>query len=302
MDWLKKITTASQQLNYTGTFIYHHDSGGVETSRIWHINDKGKEQEKLVVLDGPLREIVRNGENVTCYLPEHKAVIIEKRMPGRFPTLLPEQLPGIADNYTVNAGGQDRVAARQCQVIDLVPKDSLRYRRQFCVDTASGLLLRARAFDAQSRLVESLAFTDMEAGARISKKLLQADYVIDATWHVDRSALDQGETQYDSGWALQNVQNDMPGFRKLVELRRMIAGHSAPIAQIVYSDGLSAISVFIEPMPASGANAAAPQAQAVNRGAINIYIQPRNDQMLTVIGEAPEETVRRVAESMAPQK
>ena len=71
MTWLKKIATASRQLNYAGTFVYQHGHQ-METSRIAHIADAGGEREKLETLDGPPREIIRNNENVTCYLPDSR--------------------------------------------------------------------------------------------------------------------------------------------------------------------------------------------------------------------------------------
>ena len=100
--------------------------------------------EKLETLDGPPREIIRNNENVTCYVPDNKTVIIEKRTARQFPALLPEQLTGITDNYVVTKGGQDRVAGYDCQVIALEPKDNLRYGHKYCAELASGLALRSR--------------------------------------------------------------------------------------------------------------------------------------------------------------
>ncbi len=146
MTWLKKIAAASRQINYAGTFVYQHGRQ-METSRIAHMADANGEYEKLETLDGPPREIIRNNENVTCYLPDSKTVIIEKRTARQFPALLPEQLSGIADNYVVTKGEQDRVAGHDCQVIALEPRDNLRYGHKYCADLASGLALRARTFE-----------------------------------------------------------------------------------------------------------------------------------------------------------
>ena len=87
LAWLKKIAAASRQMNYAGTFVYQHGRK-METSRIAHRVDAGGEYEKLETLDGPAREIIRNNDNVTCYLPDTKTVIIEKRTTRQFPVLL----------------------------------------------------------------------------------------------------------------------------------------------------------------------------------------------------------------------
>src|SRR5215813_2382642 len=78
MAWLKKIAGASKQINYSGTFVYQHAAKQFETSRISHFVDASGEYERLETLDGPSREIIRNNNNVTCYLPETKTVVIEK--------------------------------------------------------------------------------------------------------------------------------------------------------------------------------------------------------------------------------
>ena len=112
MAWLHKIAAASRQVNYAGTFVYQHGNQ-TETSRIAHLVNAGGEFERLEILDGPPREILRNNENVTCYLPETKTVVIEKRMARRFPVALPEQVSGISDNYVIRKGRQDRVGQRR---------------------------------------------------------------------------------------------------------------------------------------------------------------------------------------------
>src|SRR5574341_2565686 len=149
--WLTKMANASRRLNYSGTFVYQH-ADRIETSRIVHfVNPAGGEFEKLETLDGPAREVIRTNDQVTCYLPNAKNVIVEKRSARRFPALFPEQLSGVSDNYVVVVGGTDRVAGLECQVVVLEPKDRLRYGHQFCAETASGLPLRARTLSEKNQ-------------------------------------------------------------------------------------------------------------------------------------------------------
>src|SRR3972149_10854863 len=106
--WPPQIAAASPQVNYAGTFVYQHGNQ-TETSRIAHLVNAGGEFERLEILDGPPREIMRNTENVTCYLPETKTVVIQRRVARRFPVGLPEQGSGISDNHVIKKGRQDRV-------------------------------------------------------------------------------------------------------------------------------------------------------------------------------------------------
>lgn len=293
MAWLRKIAAASRQINYAGTFVYQHGRQ-VETSRIAHWVDSGGVQERLETLDGPPREIIRTNENVTCYLPEHKTVLITKRHGRQFPALLPEDLAGIADNYTVRKAETERVAGAECQTIALEPKDNLRYGHRFCAEVATGLLLRARTYGDKNEMIESFAFTQLLLGNAVHKDMLKSVYAAKSQdWRIDRSALDRGEASADSGWTLKNQP---PGFRKITEMSRSIAGRAA-VSHLVYSDGLAAISVFIEPMPKTPP-AAGPLAY---QGSVNIYVRTQAEQMLTVVGETPARTVRQVADSLSPR-
>jgi sigma-E factor negative regulatory protein RseB len=291
LTWLTKMANASRKLNYSGTFVYQYGDR-IETSRIVHfVNPAGGEFEKLETLDGPPREIIRTNDQVTCYRPDTQTVIIEKRSARRFPAVFPDQLVGVADNYAVNVGDMDRVAGYDCQVVVLVPKDSLRYGHQFCAEAASGLPLRARTLSEKNLLLESFAFTEVRLGGRFSRDQVRSRYADKSRkWKVDHSCLVLSDVPADTGWTLTRQP---AGFKKLTELKRSIAGRGAVVSHIVYSDGLAAISVFIEPLPKNR-----PARSLSHQGAVNIYVRPMADHMVTVLGETPAATVMQVANSL----
>ena len=288
---LKQMASASRRLNYSGTFVYQH-SGQNETSRIVHfVNPAGGEFEKLETLDGPAREVIRTNDQVTCYLPDTKTVLIEKRSTRRFPALLPEQLSGVADNYVVSVTGMDRVAGYDCRVVLLEPKDKLRYGHQFCAEAGSGLPLRSRTLSEKKQLLEAFAFTELKIGGSFSRDQVRSRYAARSKlWKVDHSALAITDVPADTGWSLTRQPT---GFKKLTELKRSIAGRAGMVSHIVYSDGLAAVSVFIEPLPK-----ARPVRSLSHQGAVNIYIRPIADHMVTVLGEAPAATVMQIANSL----
>ena len=127
LEWVNRMASASRRVNYVGTFVYQN-SRQSETSKIAHfVNAAGGEIEKLETLDGPPREVIRTNDQVTCYLPDTKTVIVERRVPRRFPALFPERLTGIPESYDVRVAGEERVAGLACKVVVLKPKDKLRY-------------------------------------------------------------------------------------------------------------------------------------------------------------------------------
>jgi sigma-E factor negative regulatory protein RseB len=92
-----------------------------------------------------------------------------------------------------------------------------------------------------------------------------------------------------TGWGLAA---ELPGFHKLTELKRRL-GESRPVGQMVYSDGLAAVSVFIEPQ------AGVPAAPTLSyQGAVNIYTRSSGAYVVTVLGEAPAATLMHIANSL----
>ncbi|HSF48833.1 MAG TPA: MucB/RseB C-terminal domain-containing protein [Burkholderiales bacterium] len=291
LEWLEKAASAARKLDYHGTFVYQHGSQ-VDTSRVFHLSDAAGDHARLVALDGPPREIVRNNDEIRCYYPETKTVKIERRT-GRasFPALVPEQISRIGEYYRVKKGGMDRVAGYDCQLIFLKPKDSFRYGRVFCAESKSGLLLKSKTINDKDQVMEQITFIEVHIGADIDRDMLEPSFsVAPGEWKIDRSAV--SETVGGTEWG---VQSPPPGFKKIQEMKRNVEGKTAPVSHLVFSDGLAAVSVFVEPLASS--TIAAPGVS--QQGAINIYTRSvGEDYRATVLGEAPPVTVMQIGNSL----
>ena len=291
---LQKIADAARELNYAGTFVYQHGNQ-VETSRIVHFVDSGSEYEKLETLDGPRREVIRNNDEVLCYYPDAKIVRSDKRVARRtFPALLPEQLSSLTEYYDIRKGESERIGGFDSQALVLEPRDAMRYGHKFWTDAASGLLLKARVLNERHNVVEQFSFTQVTIGAGVTREMVQPSFVMRfPEWRLDRFATNT-ISEVESGWS---VKNSPPGFRKILEMRRAKQGNSVLITHMVYSDGLAAVSVFIEP----AASRSRINEGLSKQGAINIYTRTVNDQVVTVLGEVPANTVIQIANSVAPR-
>ncbi len=291
---LQKIADAARKLNYAGTFVYQHGDQ-FETSRIVHFVDSGNEYEKLETLDGPRREVIRNNDEVLCYYPDAKIVRSDKRVARRaFPALLPEQLSSLTEFYEIRKGESERIGGFDSQALVLEPKDAMRYGHKFWADAASGLLLKARVLSERHHVVEQFSFTQVVIGAGVTREMVQPSFIMRfPEWRLDRFATNT-ISEVESGWT---VKNSPPGFRKILEMRRTKQGNAVLVTHMVYSDGLAAVSVFIEPAATrSRINEGLSQ-----QGAINIYTRTVNDQMVTVLGEVPANTVMQIANSVSPR-
>ena len=293
LEWLKKIADSSRTVSYSGTFIYQHGSR-VETSRVVHyVNQAGGVFEKLTTLDGPPREIVRANDHVSAYIPDARVVLIELRSTRHLPVMLPEKLSDLTPQYDVRKLEADRMGGFECVWISVMPKDKLRYGRKFCAERSSGLPLRAQVFNENSQVVESFGFSQVSLGGQFSRDQVTSSYEGRAQaqkWRVDRSALNVMEQAADTGWAANNLP---AGFRKAMEVKRTIAGRPIAMPHLVYSDGLAAISVFIEPKVRE-----LPAKALISQGAMHIYKRAVGDSVVTVLGEAPAATVMQIANSV----
>ncbi len=289
--WLRKIYLASQKLSYTGTFVYRQGDRS-ESSRITRLVDSTSDTEKLEALDGMRREVIRKGDEVRCYLPDSMIVKVDRRSNQlSFPALLPAQLSRLPEQYQVVKEEKTRIAGFDCQAIVLKPKDDLRYGYKLWADMQSGMLLKALIFKDKGEPVEEFTFTQLTIGANFDRERLKPTFLGQSKqWRVENAAVAPANLA-EAGWT---VNAGIPGFHKVVEVRRQLR-ESQRVGQIVYSDGLAAVSVFIEPIE-PGRDPA--RLGISSMGAVNIYTRELANHVVTVVGEAPALTVRRIADTV----
>jgi sigma-E factor negative regulatory protein RseB len=302
-SWLRKIHSSAQKLNYSGTFVYQQ-ANQMRTSRITHVLDGKNEVEKLEILDGKPREYIRNNEEVICYVPELKTLLVEKRITHDvFPAILAANPIDLTEFYSVKMAETGRVAGYDCQSIVLEPKDNLRYGYKLWAEKSSGLLLRAQTLNEKREVVEQIAFTQILIG-NVDRNRVKPSITNTNGWHIENAVMSQISL---SGWSVKALP---PGFKKIREVKRMVSDASAPnsassvnaqpnvqpnqreVAQMVFSDGLAAISVFIEPGSQSRTEG------SIHQGALNIIGKRQGDFWLTIVGEVPSAAIKQVANSI----
>lgn len=295
LAWLQKMAVAAQKLNYTGTFTYQ-SGGGAETSRITHLVDAGGEYEKLEVLDGSPREVVRNNDEVKCFLPDDKIVIVEKRGQHKaFPALLPASVGSLGEHYQIRKGDISRVAGFDSQLIVLDPKDNLRYGHHLWADVNSGLIVKARTFSERNETIEQFAFSQLQINGVINREALKPKFdTEDKTWRVH----DARASQSLSAGGEWHFKAPLPGFKKSSGMRRQTARGGGPeTTHFIFTDGLASISVFIEPLAEQKA-----EKGTYSVGAINVYKRVAGRHLLTILGDVPMATLMRLGEGMELKK
>lgn len=295
LQWLQRASQAAQKLSYTGTFVYQ--SGGIaETSRITHLVDAAGEAERLEVLDGSPREVVRINDEVKCYMPGSRTVIVEKRPAGRsFPALLPVNFGGgIGDSYEVRKGAAARVAGLDTQSIVIEPRDELRYGHQWWVDAQSGLLVKASRIGERGEPLETFAFTELRIGGTIDREAIKPSARMKIQdWRVQQPRAT--DSKADEG--IWNFRATLPGFRKISGMKRQVRADAPAGSHWVFSDGLAAISVFIDPLAEP-----APETGLFRMGAVNVYKRLLGDHLVVVMGDVPHVTLKRLGDGIEARR
>ena len=290
-EWLDRIAKSARELPYTGVFI-QQTADGVSTSRITHAVDRqGVELEKLEMLDGPLTEIIRRNEEMYCYHPDAKTVRVDRRVSGRFfPSLISGNPKAIAENYNVKLGSVERVAGFDCQWVILEPRDAMRYMQKLCAELGSGLLLRARMYNDRNQMLEQFMFTQLDLRRGAAKQVLKSRFEQLPGWQTTDSA-SQAKTA-ETGWKVMQLP---AGFKKVAEMVRTLVGRPVPVSQLVFSDGLLHVSVFVEP---TRGNAQTSGARMSDDSPIAFAMRPVADYQVTVMGEVPPAAVQAIADSV----
>ena len=300
--WLLRIHGAASGRNFQGTFVVS-GGGNVASARIAHFCDGPNQYERIESLDGKQRKVYRYNEVVQTVWPaSHIAMIEQRGMLSSFPALLQAGDDGIGDWYDVRSEGSERVAGHDADVLAVHARDALRYGYRLWADRASGLLLRAEVIGAKGEVLETSAFSDVVIGVRPQPdSVLQAMRRLDG-YRVVRPVLTPTRLESE-GWTMRSVA---PGFREVSCVSRQIdapgetssASTSPPVIQSIYSDGLTYVSVFIEPFRPE--HHTKPVLAVV--GATSTLARRQGEWWITVIGDTPPATLKLFAAALERRK
>jgi len=296
IEWLERMIRSAHQLNYSGTFVYQQGDA-LQSMKIIHAVSERGESERLVSLTGPSREVIRNRDRVTCYLPEDSSIVVEATAgtPRPFPLKLPEELGGIRQHYEIRLANEERIAGLSARKVVIEPRDRYRYGQHFWVATDTGLLLRAETVNEEGTVIEQLMYTSLEMHDSIPESELLPQFSANATVvelerKPEQSRLPASQRQ---NWQVSELP---PGFSLKLQRNHFLPDKLSPVEHHVYSDGLASVSVFVEERGDS--EHALDGASAM--GGVNAYGRILAEHAVTVVGEVPPATVEQIAMSLQP--
>jgi sigma-E factor negative regulatory protein RseB len=295
-EWLMKINHAARDLEYDGVFVYQHDAQ-LEAMHIYHKVENNSVKERLVSLNGAPREIIRDATEVRCYWPDKNSVMVEYRKADTkgFPSILPERMQDLDEYYVLRLGNTERITGRVAQLVIVKPVDEYRYGYHLWADADTGLLLKADLLDTKGAILEQFMFTQINIGIKIPTAALAPGMTGKSmVWY--REDGDTRTVSEKPGWTATQLPK---GFRLSTHMTRRLPMRKQPVEHLVYTDGLAAVSVFIEKQE----KGVKPFMQGASRmGAVHAMSAQSGDYQITTVGEVPAATVAFIGGSVTPAK
>ena len=285
IERLEMATASAQHQNYQGTLVILK-SGDLSTLSVVHGKDQRGVWEELETLTGTPRKVIRQNNRVMSVFPDKGLMTVrESKRSTSLPYSVPESFSRLNEFYEFERLEDDRIAGYPSLVVHLKPRDAYRYGYRYWLDSDKGMLLRCDVFNLQDEVVEQMMFTRLDY---LSGMPSLAFKDVELSGYTVKSLQDIIPEPAELMWKVTSL----PAGYRLTE-RHYRGSDSAAFTQLVYSDGLASVSVFIEKIDKNGKYLHG--ASAVN--AVHAYGQRNGDYFVTAVGEVPADTVRRLAKS-----
>jgi sigma-E factor negative regulatory protein RseB len=287
-EWLERMNKALTTQNYVGVFT-HVRGTRAETLRIIH-RVRGRDvSERLQSLDASGREFIREGDELTCYFPDKRTVLVERRSPDG-PLL--GALPSLADGgdsqvYEIRGGERERLLGRTTRVVALHPRDEYRYGYRLWIDEQTSMPLKTQLCDKSGQVIEQILFSSIDLPDRIPDSMFKPQ--MDASNY--RWLRAEQRVASTSAPALWEAMRLPPGFRIAMRSNQAMPGSSEPVAHLVFTDGVASVSVFVEPRKRD----AKPTEGPARVGSSSAFSTVVDDHQVTAVGEVPPNTVKFIA-------
>ncbi len=286
-EWLDRMRTAIESEHYEGV-VLRQQSGKVETLTIRRAMIDGVLRERLTSQEGSGMEFLRTGDEVHCVLPDKRAVLIDTwESPSMLFTSIPASSERFSSAYSMKVKPAGRVAGRSTTLLAIEPDDGLRFSHRLWLDFETAMPLRTQIVDGNDTVLSEIRFAAIDLDADLQIRDFETDHdLADYRWVERRKDI---STVADTDWD----SDALPvGFERVSVHDEVLRGSDTPATHILYSDGLSSVSVFIE--PAAGRSSTTRS----SIGGANSFSTTRSGYRITAVGEVPVETAERIALSM----
>ena len=303
---LQKTAYAARELNYQGVFIYQNGKQA-RSVQITHMNNNGQEMTRNLILNtslqaGQSREVYSQGSDIVIVHPKDETknattnqstMVIEKRRgQNLFPAMLPTDLQALKVSYSIRVLATEMIAGRGAQVFELTSNDAYRYNYKIWADAEFGLLLKMTLLDSKKQTLEQIEFTELSMLNSRDVNWFQPKIDVKKQYVTEDSTT---INHVDTNWIVAELPT---GYVKVDHVILNLPGKNAPVDQMIFSDGIASVSLFIEPI----VKGTRPKMGHMLIGSTNICANVIDGYQITVVGEVPEATVRQIAKAVTFKK
>lgn len=288
---IDEMSKASRDLNYDGVFVYRRGTQ-IDTMRIIHKSNDSGVYERLISLTGNAREVIRDKDQVKCFFPDTKTVVVEKSRLGKLiSTYLPNPIKSISEFYIFELAGEDRVAGMEAWIVNIRPNDKYRYGYQLWIEKKSSLLLKSELKNQLGITLEQIIFTQLQVLNDIDDALLQPSMSTENfTWYNNVKNV-SFKIDDDKQWEITSMP---AGFAMSEQKKETMMDSPIPVEHFVYTDGLAMVSIYVEKL----SRQANIKTGLLSFGGVNTYSTQTEGYQVTVVGELPKATVTLIANSV----
>ncbi|MGO2924290.1 MAG: sigma-E factor regulatory protein RseB, partial [Hafnia paralvei] len=235
----------------------------------------------------PRREVLLRGNEISYFEPGLEPFTLNgDHIVDALPSIIFSDIKQLRQYYNFISVGRTRVADRPCEVIRIVSRDGLRFSYIVWIDESSKLPLRVDLLDRDGETLEQFRVISFTVGDQVTAAMSSlAQLTLPPLLKLP--ATDKVDFSWRTSWLPQ-------GFKEVSRSRRTLPTLSEPVESRLYSDGLFSFTVNIS----SAASGAAVSEQFLRQGRRTIHTETRNNVDITVVGELPPATAKRVANSI----
>ncbi|EOU2518011.1 sigma-E factor regulatory protein RseB [Vibrio cholerae] len=282
---LYQMNEASQHLNYELSYILVKKNS-IEPLLYRHARQNDQQLAHLVYLSGPVREVIRRGDEVSYIEPGVEPFTIESgNMVAPTIPMLNTDVAELRRYYDFVKVGRAREAGVACQVLRVVPKDGLRYSYVVWVDEKSHLPLRADLLDRDGEVLEQYRTISFS----VSERLAEIMAGLNKVQLPEVLKLPKGSVQ-ETFWQVTWVPD---GFQAMELNRYRMAMTERLVESQMYSDGLFNFSVYV-----SASDNYSLKGQLVRQGRRTLHSVVKGENEISVVGDIPPATAQRIAQSV----
>ncbi|ERH66640.1 anti-sigma E factor [Pantoea dispersa EGD-AAK13] len=275
---------ASQNLNYEFAYI-NVSRLGIESLRYRHAVIDNRVFAQLLQMDGPRREVIQRGNDISYFEPG----LDPFSLPGNhiidaLPALMFADFSRLGDAYDFIPVGRSRMADQMCEVVRIVSRDGTRYSYVVWLDVDTKLPLRIDLLDRDGETLEQFRVISFAVDEGV-RNLMQGLEKANLPPSLSLPAGDKVQLSWQPGW--------LPAGMKLIsQSRRDIPAMNKTVESRLYSDGLFSFAINITPADKSSSP------QSLRTGRRTVQTEVRDNREITVVGELPPTTAKRIADSI----